>query len=107
MTGKTEKALIRRKKSSEQAEDLKLTQPHSLQRSLHGSISCLSLKQEEGASSWLTALSFEDFGFTLDKGSFKDILALRYNWQPCLCHQVVLVVLISPYRSLMHCLVPN
>ena len=40
------------------------------------------LAQEKGASSWLTTLPIEEFGFALHKGAFQDALALRYNWQP-------------------------
>ena len=35
------------------------------------------------ASSWLTSLPIEEFGFALRKGAFHDdALALRYNYQP-------------------------
>ena len=33
-------------------------------------------------SSWLSALPVGEFGFTLHKGAFRDVLALRYGWQP-------------------------
>ena len=42
----------------------------------------MDLSQEKGASSWLTALPVEEFGFVLHKGAFRDALALRYGWQP-------------------------
>ena len=42
------------------------------------------LAQEKGASSWLSALPIEEFGFALHKGAFRDALALRYGWTPCL-----------------------
>ena len=42
----------------------------------------MQLAQEKGASSWLTSLPIEEFGFTLHKRAFQDALALRYNWQP-------------------------
>ena len=42
----------------------------------------MDLAQEKGASSWLTSLPIEEFGFALHKGAFHDALALRYNWQP-------------------------
>ena len=42
----------------------------------------MELAQEKGASSWLTSLPIEEFGFALHKGAFHDALALRYNWQP-------------------------
>ena len=42
----------------------------------------MTLAQEKGASSWLTTIPLEEFGFTLHKGAFRDALALRYGWQP-------------------------
>ena len=42
------------------------------------------LAQEKGASSWLSALPIEEFGFALHKGAFRDAFALRYGWTPCL-----------------------
>ena len=42
----------------------------------------MELAQEKGASSWLTALPVEEFGFALHKGAFRDALALRYSWSP-------------------------
>ena len=42
------------------------------------------LAQEKGASSWLSALPIEEFGFALHKGAFRDALTLRYGWTPCL-----------------------
>ena len=42
----------------------------------------MQLAQESGASSWLTSLPIEEFGFTLHKRAFQDALALRYNWKP-------------------------
>ena len=42
----------------------------------------MDLAQEKGASSWLTSLPIEEFGFALHKGAFRDTLALRYNWHP-------------------------
>ena len=55
--------------------------------SLRDTVSCLlqramDLAQEKGASSWLTSLPLEEFGFTLHKGAFRDAVALRYGWQP-------------------------
>lgn len=40
------------------------------------------LAQEKGASTWLTSLPLEEFGFALHKGAFRDALALRYGWLP-------------------------
>ena len=33
---------------------------------------------EKGASSWLTGLPYEKYGFVLNKRGFKDAIALRY-----------------------------
>ena len=59
------------------ASHLKTSLPAPLQHSM-------SLVQEKGASSWLTALPVEEFGFALHKGAFRDVLALRYGWCPTL-----------------------
>ena len=40
----------------------------------------MDLAQEKGASTWLTVLPVEEFGFSLHKGAFRDALALRYGW---------------------------
>ena len=42
----------------------------------------MDLAQEKGASTWLTTLPIQEFGFALHKRAFQDALALRYNWQP-------------------------
>ena len=53
--------------------------------SLHDTLSpsqnrCIELAQENGSSSWLTALPLDIHGFALHKAAFRDALALRYNW---------------------------
>ena len=48
---------------------------------------------EKGASSWLTVLPIDRYGFALHKSAFRDALCLRYNWPPsnlptaCVCGQ--------------------
>ena len=42
----------------------------------------VTLAQEKGASSWLTALPVAEHGFSLHKTAFRDALALRYGWMP-------------------------
>ena len=37
---------------------------------------------ERGASSWLTAISIAEYGFTLHKQAFWDALCIRYGWRP-------------------------
>ena len=80
---------LRRTKWQVQANDasqLKSGIPTSLQHSM-------SLAQEKGASSWLTALPVEEFGFAVHKDAFRDALALHYGWAPhfvpshCACGQ--------------------
>ena len=41
----------------------------------------VTLASEKGASSWLSALPLEDFGYVLNKQEFHDAIALRYNYQ--------------------------
>ena len=66
---------LKRDSARQVSEQLKESLNHSLKRSM-------DLAQEKGASSWLTSLPIEEFGFALHKGAFYDALALRYNWQP-------------------------
>ena len=55
--------------------------------------SARALKQarEKGSSNWLTVLPLKTYGFTLNKGEFRDSLLLRYNKdlprlpQSCVC----------------------
>ena len=42
----------------------------------------LDLAVERGASTWLTALPLDEYGFALHKSAFQDALALRYGWLP-------------------------
>ena len=44
------------------------------------------MAQESDASSWLTTLPIEEFGFALHKGAFRDALALLYGWCPAKVH---------------------
>ena len=39
----------------------------------------LQLASEKGASSWLTSLPLEEYGYLLNKQEFHDAIALRYN----------------------------
>ena len=39
----------------------------------------IDLISEKGASSWLTSLPLEDYGFVLNRQEFHDALAIRYN----------------------------
>ena len=39
----------------------------------------MELASEKGASGWLSVLPLADQGFTLNKGEFRDALALRYD----------------------------
>ena len=42
---------------------------------------CLSLNEEKGSGSWLTALPLKDHGFCLNKLEFQDAICLRYGWR--------------------------
>ena len=42
----------------------------------------VNLATKKGASSWLTTLPLEEYGFALHKSAFQDALALRYGWLP-------------------------
>ena len=72
---KNEISRNRRRTEAEIASQLKSSLPSALQHSM-------TLAQEKGASSWLTALPISEFGFTLHKGAFRDALCLRYGWLP-------------------------
>ena len=61
--------------SMQAAVSLRQSLSVSLQRSM-------DLAQEKDASTWLTTLPIQEFGFALHKRAFQDALALRYNWQP-------------------------
>ena len=67
-----------------------------LARSVHDQLPpqlkrCVDLAQEKGSSSWLSVLPFDEHGFYLHKGEFRDALCLRYGWnlgsmpQTCNC----------------------
>ena len=42
----------------------------------------MKLAVEKGASSWLTAIPMDEYGFALHKSAFQDAIALRYDWLP-------------------------
>ena len=42
---------------------------------------CTDLSKEKGSSAWLCVLPFEEHGFYLHKGEFRDALCLRYGWK--------------------------
>ncbi len=86
-TGKRETHVQNRQKLEDRASILKASLPSSLNR-------VMALASEKGASSWLTTLPIEEYGFTLHKGAFYDALALRYDWDPshtptnCACGKI-------------------
>ena len=63
------------------------------------------LATEEGASSWLTAIPLDWYVFTLHKGAYRDVLCLRYGWQPpqlashCVCGQAFTISHAFPTRG--------
>ena len=72
LKAKAEVKSLHRQDVEDAAADLKAKLPADLQRAM----------DLRGASSWLTSLPIEEFGFTLHKGAFRDALALRYGWSP-------------------------
>ncbi|KAL5266928.1 hypothetical protein ACHWQZ_G004092 [Mnemiopsis leidyi] len=54
----------------------------------------IALACEKGASSWLSALPLEQYGFALNKQEFVDAIALRYNFaipgrsETCVCGEI-------------------
>ena len=70
----------KREISSARQEELKLAA--NTLRSAEPLQLAMDLAQEKGASTWLTSLPLEEFGFSLHKGAFRDALALRYGWLP-------------------------
>eukprot|EP00731_Ephydatia_muelleri_P030730 Em0022g244a len=96
----------KREQHSNAASTLKDTLPPSLAHAM-------DLSQEKGASTWLSVLPLEEYGFALHKGAFRDALALRYGWSPanaplnCACgtHFSIEHVLSCPkggYPSIRH-----
>ena len=73
LEAKKEVHKLRRYEATEGADRLKEDLPQTLRWAMQ-------LAQEKGASSSLTSLPIEEFGFTLHKRAFQDALALRYNW---------------------------
>ena len=76
-------------KAKSEAHKLNRDNAKDLATALRGTLSCtlqraMDHAHEKGASSWLTSLPLEEFGFTLHKGAFRDAIALRYGWQPSL-----------------------
>ena len=74
----------RQKALDEAAASLLPTLSPSLQRAAE-------VASDSGASYWLSAIPVDSHGFALPKGSFRDVLCLRYNLSPdhlpsqCVC----------------------
>ena len=96
----------KREQNSNAVSTLKDILPPSL-------VHTMDLSQEKGASTWLSVLPLEEYGFALHKGAFCDALALCYGWSPantplnCACgtHFSVEHVLSCPkggYPSIRH-----
>ena len=76
-TQKAAKATVRinnRASAQEQAKALRPQLPKSQQFGMDQA-------SEKGASSWLTALPIQEFGFCLHKQAIRDALCVRYGWQ--------------------------
>ena len=50
---------------------------------------CVDLAREEGSSSWLSVLPFEEHGFLLHKSEFRDALGMDGSQTTCLKHVTV------------------
>ena len=74
----------KRKQTQEKLEDLRKEATTNMKLAM-------DLAMEKGASSWLSVLPIEEFGFLLHKGAFRDAIALRYGWhisnmpKECVC----------------------
>ena len=70
----TIKELKKKKKEEEQvlADTLSRESPKDIQLAIN-------LAKEKGASTWLTVLPIEEFGYCLYKSAFRDAISLRYG----------------------------
>ena len=75
MQAKSEARLSNRFRSEDAADALKETLTGSLRWAM-------SLVQEKGSSSWLSALPIKGYGFSLHEGAFPNAFPLRYDWHP-------------------------
>ena len=81
------KKVIRKKREREKKKLLALKEkirtktqaPSDVQNPLLRTIDVASAK---GSSNWLTSLPLQDENRALNKGEFRDALALRYGWRP-------------------------
>eukprot|EP00731_Ephydatia_muelleri_P017662 Em0010g760a len=82
-----EETLTEQQKSIKEVVKMKLNRHNTAATQLRAMLPsnlqlAMDLCQEKGASSWLTGLPIEEYGFTLHKTAFRDALALRYGWLP-------------------------
>ena len=75
LAAKSEVKTSRRNLEKDAAQAVRVMLPDSLQQAM-------DLAQEKGASSWLTSLPIQEFGFSLHKSAFRDAISLRYGWTP-------------------------
>ena len=74
----------KRKQTQEKSEDLCKEATTNMKLAM-------DLAMEKGASSLLSVLPTEEFGFLLHKGALRDAIALRYGWhisnlpKECVC----------------------
>ena len=82
------------KKRKEAEEDIKQAKFEVMNNLTPEQSRYIALACEKGASSWLSALPLEQFGFALNKQEFVDAIALRYNFdipgrsQTCVCGEI-------------------
>ena len=81
MDAQMEAKLNVRKQRLEESRSLVSNIKPALSDSLKHAVE-LAQENLKGASTWLTSLPLEEFGFSLHKRAFRDALALRYGWLP-------------------------
>ena len=62
----------------------------------------VKLAVEKGASSWLTAIPLDEYGFALHKSAFQDAIALRYM-VGFLCVHLLTVLVENPSLWSIYC----
>ena len=73
----SEHSKLRSLEMSSRAKTVRETLPCDCQR-------LMDVASERGASVWLSALPIKEHGYDLHKGSFQNVLCIRYGWQPLL-----------------------
>ena len=78
----------------------RLVQEEIKKSSTATSLRAIELAEEKGASSWLTAIPLQKYGFNLHKSAFRDAITLRYSWTPMDLPHPVFVAHVSQSSTL-------